>query len=66
VKTFFRDEQDSSIKDVYLCDVKDETVDAFTQALVSEFGKSNVQTTGNGNNTTFEVGQQLHSINIYC
>ncbi|XP_052771700.1 protein mono-ADP-ribosyltransferase PARP14-like isoform X2 [Mya arenaria] len=42
VKNFFREEQDSSLTDIYLCDLKDGTVDAFTEALQKEWGAQNV------------------------
>ncbi|XP_052773943.1 uncharacterized protein TM_0508-like isoform X1 [Mya arenaria] len=42
VNNFFRVEQDSSLKEIYLCDIKDGTVDAFTEALQMEWGAQNV------------------------
>ncbi|WAR21747.1 Y2902-like protein [Mya arenaria] len=36
VKNFFREEQDSSLTEIYLCDKKDGTVYAFTEALQKE------------------------------
>ncbi|WAR21737.1 PAR14-like protein, partial [Mya arenaria] len=43
VKNFFREEQDSSLTEIYLCDMKDDTVDAFTEALQKEWGDQNVK-----------------------
>ncbi|XP_053389480.1 protein mono-ADP-ribosyltransferase PARP14-like, partial [Mercenaria mercenaria] len=38
MKNFFNEVQESHISDIYLCDVKCNTVDSFTDALKSEFG----------------------------
>ncbi|WAR21754.1 Y508-like protein [Mya arenaria] len=43
VKNFFREEQDSSLTEIYLCDMKYGTVDAFTEALQKEWGAQNVK-----------------------
>ncbi|XP_052770993.1 uncharacterized protein LOC128210682 [Mya arenaria] len=43
VKNFFREEQYSSLTEIYLCDMKYGTVDAFTEALQNEWGAHNVE-----------------------
>lgn len=42
VKNFFREVQDSPLEEVYLCDMKEETVAAFIDGLCREFGEKNV------------------------
>ena len=43
MKTFLREEQDTSIREVYLCDLKSNTVQMFTDSLRAAFGQSNVR-----------------------
>ncbi|WAR21740.1 Y508-like protein [Mya arenaria] len=43
VKNFFRKEQDSSLTEIYLCDMNGGTVNAFTEALQKEWGAKNVE-----------------------
>ncbi|KAK3598400.1 hypothetical protein CHS0354_019803 [Potamilus streckersoni] len=43
VRDFFREDQDSSIKEVYLSDIRDLTVKCFTEALENSFGKQCVK-----------------------
>jgi len=43
VKNFFREVQDTSIKEVFFCDQKSDTVDSFTEAMETEWGAQNVK-----------------------
>ncbi|XP_052261029.1 protein mono-ADP-ribosyltransferase PARP14-like isoform X2 [Dreissena polymorpha] len=43
VKNFFREVQDSELREIYLCDMKEETVNGFVEGLEREWGASNVQ-----------------------
>ncbi|KAL3864673.1 hypothetical protein ACJMK2_006335 [Sinanodonta woodiana] len=43
VRDFFREDQDSSIKEVYLSDIRDVTVKCFTEALGISYGKQCVK-----------------------
>ena len=42
IKNFFCEDQDSSVTEVYLCDVKRNIVNDFTGALQKEFGEHSV------------------------
>ncbi|XP_052261005.1 protein mono-ADP-ribosyltransferase PARP14-like isoform X1 [Dreissena polymorpha] len=43
VKNFFREVQESELTEIYLCDLKDDTVDGFVKGLEKEFGASSVR-----------------------
>ncbi|XP_060593079.1 protein mono-ADP-ribosyltransferase PARP14-like isoform X3 [Ruditapes philippinarum] len=43
VKNFFREVQESTVTDIYLCDMKSNTVEAFNEAMSNEFGATNVK-----------------------
>ena len=42
VRDYFRENQDSSMDTVYLCDVKDDTVESFVEGLKRAFGPESV------------------------
>ncbi|XP_052226217.1 protein mono-ADP-ribosyltransferase PARP14-like isoform X1 [Dreissena polymorpha] len=42
VKNFFREVQESELTEIYLCDLKEDTVDGFVKGLEKEFGASSV------------------------
>lgn len=39
VKNFFREVQESTVTDIYLCDMKLNTVEGFNEALQRQFGR---------------------------
>ncbi|XP_053407780.1 protein mono-ADP-ribosyltransferase PARP14-like isoform X2 [Mercenaria mercenaria] len=43
ISKFFRENHDSRLADIYLCDVKSDTVDFFNEALKEEFGNIHIQ-----------------------
>jgi len=47
VEEYFDNEPDSTVKDVFLCDVDRKHVDTFTKALKKRFGERNVTDVNN-------------------
>ncbi|XP_053389477.1 protein mono-ADP-ribosyltransferase PARP14-like, partial [Mercenaria mercenaria] len=43
ISKFFRENHESQLTDIYLCDVKSDTVDFFNEALKEEFGNIHIQ-----------------------
>ncbi|XP_053389478.1 uncharacterized protein LOC128552464 [Mercenaria mercenaria] len=65
MKNFFNEVQESPISDIYLCDVKCNTVDSFTDALKTEFDNIQIEDESEEDDNESYLGLSPQSRSVY-